>query len=767
MPTITRLTAEPVPVRLRGQIGTFTLGPYLAEGSFGIIHEAHAIWDSPKDHLPNNVVVKLPIDAEADSAMGYENAILTRIGDGRQHIIPLYDFGHTDDNHRFLVLPRCGLSLSDYLGRNGPERLSQAHIYHLIAQAAAGVERLQYLTQGVHGDIKPDNFLFAPIPREPALRHLADDPGGFRLEETSSHTIQFVDDNGGAWQLVLADFGTASRFGRETRGYSIPYRPPEAANNPGHVVMPTNDVYALAVMSYKLAVAGIPTPPEPAPGRLRHLRTDLDATLLALVDRALQPNAQDRPSTVTDFLHDLHQEGPPPPPTQTRNAWLVTLTADKRWSFKWPVSWKGTAGVREGDLILAYCTPSRDADVRVCNPYQHYRRLLLWIGFAASDAYRDISEDTGRPGYYFTIGWGAELPRPLFLPTQDQPAPRTQPAIDRLDPVIVNEQSCPVWGDWRAVRTASESGCVPLSHRAALVAWLLQTLDHENPGHPILARLRTLAPDWFPSLPTADLTPQVFDTDTQSPSPALPTNQQGFYVSLIGTGRSWLLDDDEPLAIIQDAPDGVGPNRIDLIPAARASQVHGYLSVVGVTGTPQFCEYQHMSYFLPATILRDIFEAPGTAASLSFPPNTLPPDFPKVPLGSMDALALGGETFLIVAGRFADLERARGDISRHPFDNRALDPTDLEWILAERRGPREVHLALGILGTRVAVDMRRVARATFPIVRVVALDTAVLRARFIATSGVDLPETFIGQWIQLFLCQDIAPWLCARVCPRD
>ena len=264
-----------LPVGCPSCIGRYEILRILGDGGFGRVFLAL------DGELQRQVAIKIPhafrIREGRDVDTYLKEAQLVASLD-HPAIVPVYDFGRTDDGLCYTVSKYVsGGSLAPKIRRVHYSFSAAAQLIATIADAL----HFAHLHSVVHRDVKPGNILLDPHGRP-----------------------------------YLADFGIALKeedFGRSGDTIGTPaYMSPEQLRGEGHLVDGRSDIFSLGVMMYELLSGRRPFQGadreamvdfEPRP--VRQIDDSIPAELERICLKALSPRVSDRYRTARDMAEDL------------------------------------------------------------------------------------------------------------------------------------------------------------------------------------------------------------------------------------------------------------------------------------------------------------------------------------------------------------------------------------------------------------------------------------------------------------------------------
>ena len=265
---------------VRHQIGRYRVDGVLGRGAFG---EVYLAFD---DELNRPVAIKVPRSERfrsPEDARAFMDEARSVASLDHPAIVPVYDFGSTDDGTHFVVSKYIDGST---LGKLISERQPVGRVAALVASISEALHHAH--TRGLfHRDVKPANIL--------------------------------LDCEG---QPFITDFGIALKeedYGKGAEFAGTPaYMSPEQARGEGHRVDGRADVFSLGVVLYEALTSRKPHVGESVQELLDRISHDDVRPPRQLVDtiprelericlKALARRASERYSTAKDFAEDLLQ----------------------------------------------------------------------------------------------------------------------------------------------------------------------------------------------------------------------------------------------------------------------------------------------------------------------------------------------------------------------------------------------------------------------------------------------------------------------------
>jgi serine/threonine-protein kinase len=266
--------------KLVGQmVAGYTIGPLIATGGMGAIYNAAGPMATTE---PLAIKILRPEFADQPEFLKrFEREAYLLMMIDHPHIVPVYDFGHSEDV-TFLVMRLIrGPTLHTF---EAEHRFSPQTARQVIEPLASALD-YAHARQIIHRDLKPGNVLLEPRPPDSHHVYLTD----FGLSKTSGTSILTV---------AGKSLGTPQ------------YMSPEQVLD--YPIDKRSDVYALGVLTYQLLLGRLPfnakTPQQVAwmhvkdmPPPPRQLVPAFPRPLEDILLRALAKSPSDRYEAASDF----------------------------------------------------------------------------------------------------------------------------------------------------------------------------------------------------------------------------------------------------------------------------------------------------------------------------------------------------------------------------------------------------------------------------------------------------------------------------------
>lgn len=286
-----------------------TLGEYrveqsLSRGGMGVVYRGS------QPVIGKKVAIKVLLPNAAEDPEQIDRLLAeARAVNAIRHpnIIDIFSFGDLGDGRHYFVMELLeGLPLDALVQQRG--RLSPAEVVTVLDQAMSALGAA-HAAGVVHRDIKPANLFVTTLPD-------------------------------GAWHVTVLDFGLAKQLGASsaTQANLVMGTPgfmaPEQIR--GNAVTAATDLYAMGVVAWLLLTGDEPYTSQSVMQLLRHhleqplpdltrLAPETPRALVALIERLLEKNPEDRPASAMAVRAELQQlrrgleATPPGAPTARRS----------------------------------------------------------------------------------------------------------------------------------------------------------------------------------------------------------------------------------------------------------------------------------------------------------------------------------------------------------------------------------------------------------------------------------------------------------------
>ena len=275
--------------------GRYTILKLVGEGGMGVVYQARQV---SMDRMVAMKILRAQLAMDEKLLARFKQEALSVSRLRHPNTITVYDYGRTDDGLLFIAMELLGgQSLFDLLSRH--RRLSLNRTLHIMTQVCGAVAEAHQLGV-VHRDLKPENIQIDSVGGDEYFAKVLD----FGIAKIVHGDGEKPE--GKTLTMAGAIFGTPA------------YMSPEQVH--GEKVDHRTDVYAMGIMLFEMLAGRQPfigsTPmaimmaqaSKPAP-RLQDICPDADVVpeILAVIDRCLQKDRDDRYDSADDLLRALQQ----------------------------------------------------------------------------------------------------------------------------------------------------------------------------------------------------------------------------------------------------------------------------------------------------------------------------------------------------------------------------------------------------------------------------------------------------------------------------
>lgn len=275
--------------------GRYTVLKLIGEGGMGVVYQARQV---SMDRMVAMKILRAQLAMDEKLLARFKQEALSVSRLRHPNTITVYDYGRTDDGLLFIAMELLGgQSLFDLLTRR--RRLSLGRTLHIMTQVCGAVAEAHQLGV-VHRDLKPENIQIDSVGGDDYFAKVLD----FGIAKIVHGDGEQPE--GKTLTMAGAIFGTPA------------YMSPEQVH--GEKVDHRTDVYAMGIILYEMlagrqpfigatpmaimmAQASKPVPP------MKEVCPDADVVpeVLAIIDRCLQKERQDRYASADDLLRALQQ----------------------------------------------------------------------------------------------------------------------------------------------------------------------------------------------------------------------------------------------------------------------------------------------------------------------------------------------------------------------------------------------------------------------------------------------------------------------------